>query len=78
MEISGEYEELKKSPGVVGMIDGSHVPIRMSPDSGIDYYNQKDFYSIVLQAVSREDLRFTNVYCGWPGIVHDASLSARL
>ncbi len=53
MEISGKYEELKKSPGVVGMIDGSHIPIHMPADRGIDYYNWKDFYySIVLQAVS--------------------------
>ena len=56
------------------MIDGSHIPIRMPPDRGIDYYNRKDFYSVVLQAVCREDLRFTNVYCGWPGKVHDARI----
>ena len=74
VEISGKYEQLKNFPGVVGMIDGSHIPIRMPPDRGIDYYNQKDFYSVVLQAVCREDLRFTNVYCGWPGKVHDARI----
>ena len=74
VEISGKYEELKNSPGVVGMIDESHIPIRMPPDKGIDYYNRKDFYPVVLQAVCREDLRFTNVYCGWPGKVHDARI----
>ena len=49
------------------MIDGSHIAMRMPPDRGIDYYNRKDFYSIVLQAVCREDFkRFTKVYSGWP------------
>ena len=53
MEIRGKYEELNNFPGVVGMIDGSHIPIHMPADRGIDYYNWKDFYySIVLQAVS--------------------------
>ena len=74
VKISGKYEELKNFPGVLGMIDGSHIPIRMPPDRGIDCYNRKDFYSVVLQAVCREDLRFTNVYCGWPGKDHDARI----
>ena len=59
---------------VESMVNGSHIPTRMPADSGIDYYNRKDFYSIVLQAVCRKDLRFTNVYCGWPGKVHDARI----
>ena len=45
LEITGKYEELKTFLGVVGMIDGSHIPMRMSPDRGIDYYNRKDFYT---------------------------------
>ena len=39
------------------MIDGSHIAMRMPPDREIDYYNRKDFYSIVPQAVCREDLK---------------------
>ncbi len=74
IEIQGKYEELRNFPGVVGMIDGSHIPIRMPSVRGVDYYNRKDYYSIVLQAVCREDLRFIDVYCGWPGKVHDARI----
>ena len=39
-------------PQTVGAIDGTHIPIlRPSGDSGSDYFNQKSFYSIIMQAV---------------------------
>ena len=51
-------------------ITTSYIPIRMPPDRGIQYYNRKHFYSIVLQAVCREDLKtkdlikcHVEVYC---------------
>ena len=37
-----------------------------------DYFNRKGYYSVILQAVCREDRRITDVYCGWTGKVHDA------
>ena len=73
-EISAMYNELKHFDGIIGMIDGSHIPIKQPDDRGTDYYNRKDFYSVVLQAVVREDLRFTNIFTGWPGKVHDSRI----
>ena len=52
---------------VVGMIDDTHIAIRMPAERGVDYYNRKDYYSVVLQVVVREDnafhgcMRFTDV-----------------
>lgn len=69
-EMKDMYMDLKKFPGVVGMIDGTHISIKKPSIRGIDYCNRKD--SIVLQAVVREDLRFTNIFAGFPGKVHDA------
>ena len=45
---------------------------------GVDYYNRKDFFSAVLKDVAREDLRFTDVFCGFTGKVHDARVFRRL
>jgi len=73
-EMSDMYHDLKGFPGVVGMVDGSHIKIRRPVERGYDYFNRKDFYSIILQAVVREDMRFTNIYVGWPGKVHDAKV----
>jgi hypothetical protein len=71
-EISQLYKELRGFDGVIGMIDGSHIPIQKPEIRGVDYYNRKDFYSVILQAVVREDLRFTDIFTGYPGKVHDA------
>lgn len=71
-EIKDMYFELKGFPGIIGFIDGTHIPIKRPSERGIDYYNRKDFYSIVLQAVVREDLRFIDIFAGFPGKVHDA------
>jgi hypothetical protein len=76
-EMSEMYMELKHFPGIVGMLDGSHIPIKKPEVRGVDYYNRKDFHSIILQAVVREDMTFTNVYTGWPGKVHDARVFRR-
>jgi len=45
-------------PGVVGAIDGSHIPIKAPTKYPADYFNRKHFYSIVLQAVCDHDGKF--------------------
>lgn len=59
-------------PGVVGCIDGSHIPILGPSDHRAAYINRKGFPSIQLQAVCDDNLRFLDVFAGWPGSVHDA------
>ena len=70
-EIIHLYEETKRFRGVIGMIDGTHIPIKAPLLRPADYYNGKDFHSVILQGVVREDMRFVDVYSGWPGKVHD-------
>ena len=53
-EISDMFMDLYDFPGVQGMIDGTHIQIRPPSERGIDYYNRKDYYSVVLQACVRE------------------------
>jgi hypothetical protein len=71
-EIEAMYNDLKGFPGVVGMIDATLIKIHRPAVRGIDYYNRKKFYSVVLQAVVREDMRFVHVFAGFLGKVHDA------
>ncbi len=47
-------------PQCVGTIDGTHIPIVAPAQSSTDYYNQKGFYSIVLQAVVDHQYRYYN------------------
>ena len=41
-----------------------------------DYYNRKDWYSIVLQGVVDHEYMFRDVYVDWPGSMHDACVFA--
>ncbi|XP_044763578.1 putative nuclease HARBI1 [Coccinella septempunctata] len=59
-------------PGVVGAIDGCHIPIKQPKNNATDYYNRKEFHSIILQGVCDHRMAFIDVFIGMPGRVHDA------
>ncbi|XP_052778539.1 putative nuclease HARBI1 [Mya arenaria] len=59
-------------PGIIGAVDGSHIPIRTPTEYPENYINRKGFPSVILQAVCDHNMRFIDIYCGWPGSVHDA------
>ena len=58
--------------GVIGAIDGCHIPIVGQEFCNESYVNRKGFTSIILQAVCDHKKRFIDCYVGWPGSVHDA------
>lgn len=57
---------------MVGAIDGSHIPISQPVENQEAYVNRKGFHSIILQAVCQADMKFIDVFAGYPGSVHDA------
>jgi hypothetical protein len=60
-------------PNVIGAIDGSHIPISWPRlEYHQRYINRKGFYSIVLMAIVDYKEKFTYVYSGQPGSMHDA------
>lgn len=65
-------KDISNFPNVIGALDGCHIPISTPYDNPNAYYNRKKFHSVILQAVCREDLRFTDVCVGSPGRMHDA------
>ncbi|XP_069687230.1 uncharacterized protein [Periplaneta americana] len=67
----------KPFPGVIGCIDGTHIPIPAPKCNKASYYNRKGFYSILLQVVCDADMKFTDIFCGWPGSTNDARMWKR-
>uniref|UniRef100_A0A3P9DAM7 Putative nuclease HARBI1 n=1 Tax=Maylandia zebra TaxID=106582 RepID=A0A3P9DAM7_9CICH len=59
-------------PQCAGAVDGSHIPITAPEDNHCDYFNRKDWHSVILQGVVDHKFCFTNIYTEWPGSVHDA------
>ncbi|XP_011858212.1 PREDICTED: putative nuclease HARBI1 [Vollenhovia emeryi] len=61
-------------PGVVGAIDGCHIAIKQPPRNANDYYNRKEFHSIILQGVCDHTGKFIDCLIGRPGRAHDAAV----
>ena len=59
------FEEISSFPQVVGAIDGSHIPIAAPNEDANDYYNRKQFHSVVLQGVADAKGRFIHVSTGY-------------
>ena len=71
-ETISKFEEKLDFPHVVGAIDGTHVEIKAPLLNPADYFNRKQKYSIVTQAVTDSRMLFLDVSTGWPGSIHDA------
>ena len=67
-----KFEEQRGFPGVLGAINGSHIPIEAPIKDPEQYINRKGFHSLQLQVVCDMEMMFIDVFCGFPGSVHDA------
>ncbi|XP_071634449.1 uncharacterized protein [Temnothorax longispinosus] len=66
-----KFTDIAGMAGVIGAIDGCYVPID-APQVDAQYYRtRKCEYAITLQAVCDPELRFTDVFAGYPGSVGD-------
>ena len=71
-EVVQGFESCWGFPQIAGAIDGSHIPIVKPKDSASDYYNRKNYYSVLMQGLVDFRGQFMDVCIGWPGKVHDA------
>ena len=70
-EVVDGFEKRWGFPQVAAAIDGSHIPIIRPVDSASDYFNRKQFYSIIPQGAVDYRGHFIDAYIGWPGKLHD-------
>ncbi|KAK4885738.1 hypothetical protein RN001_002009 [Aquatica leii] len=67
-----QFKRRQGFPGVLGVIDGTHIPITPPIKDQTSYCNRHHYHSMILQAVCTADYSFTDVFAGYPGSVHDA------
>ncbi|XP_053615430.1 uncharacterized protein LOC128679719 [Plodia interpunctella] len=73
-EKSRNFEILWNFPHCIGAIDGKHVLLEAPPNSGSDYYNYKENYSLVLLAIVDAEYNFVYVNCGAKGKSSDSGV----
>ena len=74
-EMRREVSEFEMRFGMTqeyGCIDGTHLPIKRPPQNSQDYFSQKQYFSLNIQAMCGSKGYFMDVQCKWPGSVHDA------
>lgn len=69
------FYEYGNFPGVIGCIDGTHIPIkRPSTPDAEEYRNRKNWFSINVQGVCTPQLEFSNIVARWKGATHDSRI----
>ena len=72
-DFAQEFYDTWGMPHCCGAIDCRHIRIKKPPHSGSLYYNYKNFYSIVLQAIVDARARFICIDIGGYGSQHDSN-----
>jgi hypothetical protein len=71
-EIKGNFYSVANFPGVIGLIDGTHIRIQAPSDHEDQYVNRKGYHSINVQVIVDCDDKFINIVAKWPGSSHDS------
>ncbi|XP_051159320.1 putative nuclease HARBI1 [Leptopilina boulardi] len=68
--IARDFEAIAGFPGVIGLIDGSHVRINAPHEFPDSYINRYGFHSINVQGICDSQMRFIDIYSTCPGSVN--------
>lgn len=74
MTISNDFREIWNFPHRLGAIDGKHISMGCPLNSGSQFFNYKEFFSLVLLAVCDARYCFTFVHIGNYGCHNDSSV----
>ena len=74
LEAAAAYGNKWNFPNCWGAIDGKHVRIKCPAKSGSMYYNYKQFFSLILQAVSDANCKFLCIDVGAYGKQSDGGV----
>jgi nuclease HARBI1 len=72
-DVMQQFYLQSKLPGVIGAVDGTHIPIQSPGGTDAEIYrNRKGYFSINTQLVCDNTGYITDIVCRWPGSCHDS------
>ena len=72
--VKSQFYQLANLPGVLGIIDGTHIRIQKPSENEAEYVNRHFYHSMNVQAICLADGRFSDVLTRFPGSVHDSRI----
>lgn len=71
-EVMQQFSNIAGMPGVIGCIDGTHVPIKSPGGDDADLFRcSSNFFSLNVMGVCDTSMRFTQLVVDWPGGYQD-------
>ena len=67
-----QFAQINHFPRVIGVIDGTHIPIKAPAVDEHIYVNRKMFHSLNLQVVCDANKKVVSHSCRYPGSTHDS------
>lgn len=75
-ETMAGFYDMKQFPCVIGLIDGTLIPIKGPTDAQDEplFICRKQYHAMNVQAVVNSKMQFTNLVAKWPGSTHDSHI----
>lgn len=70
--IKQKFMQTRHFPGVIGVVDGTHIEIIRPSEEEHAYLNRKGYHSKNVQIICDSDLRILNINASYGGSTHDA------
>jgi len=71
-EVKQKLFDIANIPNIIGIVDGTHVPIKSPKENENIYVNRKFYHSINCQVVANRDYYISDIVAKWPGSTHDS------
>lgn len=72
IDMEREFRDVAGFMGVIGVLDVTHIPVKVPDSMKADYINKKLTHSIILMATCDSKKKFTFIDVGFPGSAHDS------
>ena len=73
MQSAEIFQERANFPNCVAAIDGKHIRLIKPIDTGPEYFNYKNFFSVLLLAMRDSNYKFVFIDVGAPGSASDST-----
>lgn len=75
VRLAQKFKRCQNFPGVIGCIDGTHVPIQVPKNEVSETFRcRKGFFSLNVQMICGPNYEVFDIDPRWPGSAHDATV----